>query len=62
MKKNEPRFGMYPLCVDIFDVNVGDIQCFDATSDSIVCAEASQKETNVIDLVESKKMMFQLCI
>lgn len=53
---------MYPLCVDIFDVNVGDIQCFDATSDSIVCAEASQKETNVIDLVESKKMMFQLCI
>lgn len=53
IKKKEPEFRMYPLCIDIVDLNLGELQSFNTTCGSVHCAEIQQKEKNVLGLVES---------
>lgn len=48
VKKSEPRFGKYPLCMDTAVLEVDDTTMFDGVNDSIVCAEVTQHDADVI--------------
>lgn len=52
VKKKESALGLCPLCIDIFYLDIDELQSFDALSGSNICAEVPEKEANVIGLVD----------
>lgn len=52
VKKKEPNFGMYPLCVHNVDLNVGELLTFDTMLGLISYAKIQQNEMDVLGLVE----------
>ncbi|KAG5614123.1 hypothetical protein H5410_013947 [Solanum commersonii] len=52
VKKCEIGFGIYPLCIDTIDKDVGDIEGFDLSTDSIICVEGAEQDTLALNLVE----------
>ncbi|KAG5586350.1 hypothetical protein H5410_046784 [Solanum commersonii] len=54
VKKGEVGFDIYPLCVDTTDKDVDEIEIFDLSTGAIVRVEGPQKDTQALNLVESK--------
>ncbi|KAG5630083.1 hypothetical protein H5410_001800 [Solanum commersonii] len=52
VKKHEPKFAMYLLCIDTTNKKTGQIHCFDGTSVSIICVEGLQKDAQTLIVVE----------
>ncbi|KAG5629962.1 hypothetical protein H5410_001679 [Solanum commersonii] len=54
VKKNEPEFAMYPLCIDKTEKIGGDIHNFDGTFGEITCVEGTSQDTEALAVVESR--------
>jgi len=54
VKKSEPDFAMYPLCIDTTDKIGGDIHSFDGTCGEITCVEGTTRDTEALAVVESR--------
>ncbi|KAG5607401.1 hypothetical protein H5410_028893, partial [Solanum commersonii] len=54
VKKSEPDFAMYPLCIDTTDKIGGEIHSFDGTRGEITCIEGTTRDTEALEVVESR--------
>ncbi|KAK6802801.1 hypothetical protein RDI58_000584 [Solanum bulbocastanum] len=54
VKRNEPRIGMYLLCIDTTKKRVREILNFDCSSGEIICVEGTERDMEALALVESK--------
>ncbi|KAG5618307.1 hypothetical protein H5410_018131 [Solanum commersonii] len=54
VRRNEPRIGMYPLCINTTEKMVGEIHNFDCSSGEIICVEGTERDTEPLALVESR--------
>jgi len=54
VKKSEPGFAMYPLCIDTTDKIGGEIHSFDGTCGEITCVEGTQRDKEALAVVESR--------
>ncbi|KAG5616416.1 hypothetical protein H5410_016240 [Solanum commersonii] len=54
VKKSEPGFAMYPLCIDTNEKIGGDVHNFDGTCGEITCVEVTTQDTEALAMVESK--------
>ncbi|KAG5573240.1 hypothetical protein H5410_063006 [Solanum commersonii] len=54
VKKGEPRFAMYPLCINISEKIGGDVHNFDGTCREITCVEGTTQDTVALVVVESR--------
>ncbi|KAG5631756.1 hypothetical protein H5410_003473 [Solanum commersonii] len=54
VKKSEPEFAMYPLCIDTYKKIGGDVHNFDGTCGEITCVEDTTQDTEALVVVESR--------
>jgi len=54
VKKSEPGFAMYPLCIDTNEKIGGDVHNFDGTCGEITCVEGTTQDTEALAVVESR--------
>ncbi|KAG5605976.1 hypothetical protein H5410_027468 [Solanum commersonii] len=52
VKKRKIGFGIYPLCIDTTDKDVGDIESFDVSTGAIIYVEGAEQDTFALNLVE----------
>ena len=53
LKKNEPGFSIYPLCIDTIEKNSGTVHNFDGRSGEITCVEGTTNDTQALAIVEN---------
>ncbi|KAH0732048.1 hypothetical protein KY289_003236 [Solanum tuberosum] len=54
VKKSEPGFAMYPLCIDTNEKIGGDVHNFDERCREITCVEGTTQDTEALVVVESR--------
>ena len=54
LKKNEPGFSMYPLCIDTIEKIGGTVHNFDGTCGEITCVECTTHDTQALAIVETR--------
>ncbi|KAG5568257.1 hypothetical protein H5410_064738 [Solanum commersonii] len=54
VKKSEPGFAMYPLCIDTNEKIGGDVHNFDGTCGEITCVEGTTQDTEALAVVKSR--------
>ncbi|KAG5598058.1 hypothetical protein H5410_039290 [Solanum commersonii] len=54
VKKNEPGFAMYPLCIDTSEKIDGNVYNFDGICGEITCVEDTTQDTEALAMVESR--------
>ena len=52
VKKREIVFRTYPHCIDTIDKDVGNIESFNISTGSIVCAEGAEHDTLTLNLIK----------
>ena len=57
LKKNEPGFSIYPLCIDTIEKNSGTVHNFDGRSGEITCVERTTNDTQALTIVENSLMI-----
>lgn len=53
VKRNKPKLGMFPLCIDASETNVEESHSLFVPSGEIVCVEGLGKDTQTLAMVES---------
>ncbi|KAG5624321.1 hypothetical protein H5410_009539 [Solanum commersonii] len=51
VKKSEPGFAMYPLCIDTSEKIGSDLHNFDGTCGEITCVEGTTQDTKAFAVV-----------